>query len=173
MAQVRKLDWNSPELWKHIEDDIPVVIINCPLVGGVSGAWTQSYMADIIAADFPNTVYASESLVFQYWNTKTDVYEFSEPTIKVDMTMKEFLEASETGIANVQPNLHQQPPEAPPAEDPNDDSSAPAAVEEQEQEGNNNNNQQQPIDKSKRRYFYLQQSLVAEMGPKMMEEFQK
>lgn len=202
------LEWSQQtELWKYIEDDIPVVINNCPLITAVATTWSPAYLAEVIVPEFPNTVYASDTLSFQYWNSKTDVYEFNEPTDKLDLSMKQFLHAIRTGFVPRNNSPTMSPPGAPnttasaegggsvaPPAPPAGAGSAsgtprtpqtPSSLRESnsldagDRDGYGGGEDEESLGAAEyqrpqtRKYYYLQQSLVAEMGTRMMEEFQK
>jgi hypothetical protein len=138
-------------------------------------------VGDIIDKNFPNAIYASDNLRFQYWNAKTDIYEFNEPTEKRDMSFSQFLDAMETGIDPLHPAAPDtgESVRSSPVSTTNTSTTSPTKSAAKTESPVPTNSESDAAAASttpadvKRKYFYMQQSLVAEMGVRMMDEFQK
>ena len=77
--QVPRAEWDSAEAVDAIKNAKPIVLLNCPLVGGVR--WDYEKLADIIDPNFRGDVFESQTRRFLYFDDqyKSDTYKFKGP----------------------------------------------------------------------------------------------
>lgn len=143
--------WDSEEAANRIRLGQPVVLMNCLLSQAVSDTWTFEYLKDLIQPDFKNDVYISKNMKFQYWDEAKNQfhYRFKPPTTKRGLTFVEFLDIIRNSSST--------------------SNSSPLLTSSTNSPDNSGAEDSSP----KNRFYYLQQSMVQDMGPRMMAEYMR
>lgn len=145
MATISRFEWDSPDALEILKGGRPVVLLNCPL-SAPNSHWTHDYLSHTIDPSFKADVYVSNSKNFMYWDeTKnSNHYHFTPPTHKVNMTFNDFFQRRKDG------------------------EEVKETVVDSENSSCSNTSST-----SSTSYYYLQQAVVQEMGPGMLEDYMK